>query len=121
MKEGCIFCAIAEGKNKAQRVYESEEVIAFKDLYPMAKHHFLFILKEHDNNISETAARSGDVGKIFSAIKEFTEGKKNRAAFRFDNGFRIVTNEGRAGGQSVFHTHFHLLAGETLGHFGALK
>jgi histidine triad (HIT) family protein len=114
MSDNCLFCKILKGDIPSQKVFENENVVAFKDLYPQAKIHILFIHKNHTANINEMAEDPASITHIFSAIKEYTT-KEKLDSF----GFRIVTNLGANAGQSVFHTHFHLLAGEKLGHFGS--
>jgi histidine triad (HIT) family protein len=107
----CLFCKIFSGDIPASKIYESEKVIGFKDLYPQAKIHHLFIHKNHTSSVQEM--KPSEVAEIFSAIREWSLKESN-----IKNGFRIVTNSGLDAGQSVFHTHFHLLGGEPLGRFG---
>lgn len=110
----CIFCKIAQGSIPATKVFESDEVIGFKDLHPLAAKHFLFIHKSHSKNVVEMVESDPDqVKAIYQAIGEFS--KKEGLA---DSGLRVVTNLGKHGGQTVFHTHFHVLGGEQLGGFG---
>lgn len=111
--EDCLFCKIIKNEIPSTRVYEDDLVIAFKDLYPQAKEHYLFISKSHTKNINELSENSSELSSIFSAIKKFTQEKKLD-----EEGFRVVTNLGKNAGQTVFHTHFHILAGEKLGTFG---
>lgn len=111
----CIFCKIVNGDIPSTRVFENEKVIAFKDLKPQAKLHYLFIHKGHSRDLNDMVARDlSQVQDIFCAIKEFSESEGLT-----QKGYRIVNNIGPDAGQTVFHTHFHLLAGEPLGHFGA--
>jgi histidine triad (HIT) family protein len=114
--EDCLFCKIIEKEVPAEIVYESEKVIAFKDINPSAKVHLLFIHKSHTENMAEMVRR--DVRKVtdvLSAIVEFCEESGLEKT-----GYRVVTNVGKDAGQVVFHTHFHVLAGQPLsGHFGA--
>ena len=111
----CLFCQIVEGKIPSEKVFENDRVLGFKDLYPQAKEHYLFIHKKHTHNINELIGQDPDqVKDIFIAIKEFT---KSQALS--ENGFRVVTNLGADGGQTVFHTHFHVLGGEQLKVFGS--
>jgi histidine triad (HIT) family protein len=107
----CLFCKIINGTIPAEKVFENSKVIGFKDLYPQAKEHYLFIHKTHTTNINDTEGVM--VAEIFSAIKEFTSQQLEKT------GFRVVTNLGTDAGQTVFHTHFHVLGGETLRGFGA--
>ncbi len=112
--ESCIFCKIVKGEIPSTKVYEDDKVYGFVDLYPQAKIHLLFIHKSHTKNINEMALSPEAIGEVFTAIKIYSE-----QAGLDKNGFRIVTNLGPEAGQTVFHTHFHVLGGEQLKRFGA--
>lgn len=114
MSADCIFCKIVKGEIPSKKTYEDDFVIGFVDLHPQAKLHYLFIHKTHSPNINEMITDEKSVVQIFKAIKAFTQQESLDAG-----GFRIVTNMGKNSGQTVFHTHFHVLAGEKLGHFGS--
>lgn len=100
------------GEIPCEKVFENEDVLGFKDIYPQAKEHYLFINKVHAVNINESELKN--TSQVFSAIKEFTTANDLEK-----NGFRVVTNLGPNGRQTVFHTHFHVLGGEMLGSFGS--
>ena len=108
----CLFCKIIKNEIPSTKVFENDKVLAFVDINPMAKEHYLFISKNHSKNINEM--NPNDIAEIMSAIKEFTQGNDLEK-----NGFRIVTNINDHGCQTVFHTHFHVLGGEQLRGFGA--
>lgn len=112
--DNCIFCKIAKGEIPSKKVFENENVYAFQDLYPQAKIHLLFIHKKHTSHINQMSDDPSTIGDVFKAISSYThqEGLDRE-------GFRVVTNLGPNAGQTVFHTHFHVLAGEKLGHFGS--
>lgn len=111
----CIFCKIVEGKIPSTKIFEDENVIGFKDLRPQAKIHQLFIHKKHTRDVNDLAKNDAkELSDIFNAIRHYTEQEGLTKV-----GFRVVTNLGPHAGQTVFHTHFHVLAGEPLGHFGA--
>jgi histidine triad (HIT) family protein len=114
MSNDCIFCKIAKGEIPSNKIYEDEFVLGFVDLHPQAKIHHLFIHKTHTKNINELSLNTKALSETFLAIKKFTE-----SAGLDQDGFRIVTNLGKNAGQTVFHTHFHVLAGEKLGLFGS--
>jgi histidine triad (HIT) family protein len=114
MSTDCLFCKIAKGEIPSQKIYEDDSVLGFVDLYPQARLHYLFIHKNHSKNINEMTKNPQSIADIFIAIKNFSESEKLDG-----DGFRVVTNLGKNAGQTVFHTHFHLLAGEKLGHFGS--
>lgn len=114
MVEDCLFCQIIAGKIPSKKVYEDDNVYAFEDIHPMAKTHWLFIHKNHTKDISEMAASPEQLEQLFGAIT-----KVAKAEGLDQTGYRVVTNLGTNGGQTVFHTHFHVLGGERLGRFGA--
>ncbi len=109
----CIFCKIVEGKIPSTKVFENEKVLGFVDLHPQAKIHLLFVHKNHTANVSEMAKKPEDIGVVFKSIAVYAKLKGLD-----QSGYRVVTNNGVEAGQSVFHTHFHLVAGEHLGRFG---
>jgi histidine triad (HIT) family protein len=106
----CIFCKIANGEIPTNLVYEDELVAAFNDLNPIAPVHILIVPKAHIASALELdSSNSGVVAHIFEVA-----GKIAREQGFADDGFRLVNNCGRDGGQTVLHLHFHLLAGKTL-------
>lgn len=110
--ENCLFCKIIKGEIPSTKVYESDRVIAFKDLNPVAPIHVLFVHKNHNKNINDMSDNSSEnILDVFKSIAEFT---KHEGLASANEGFRVITNSGVNGGQSVFHTHFHLLAGKRL-------
>jgi len=111
MKHGeCIFCKIIDGKIPSTKVFENEKVYAFKDIQPHAAIHFLFIHKNHTTDVNNLMTNEpSQILDIFSAIKEVTMREKMDV-----QGFRVLTNLGPHAGQTVFHTHFHVLGGEPL-------
>ncbi|MGE3609833.1 MAG: histidine triad nucleotide-binding protein [Bacteriovoracaceae bacterium] len=111
----CIFCKIIEGKIPSTKIFENDSVVGFKDLRPQSKEHYLFIHRRHTANINEMAdSDPNQLVELFKAISDFT-----KSDGLIKNGFRVVTNQGPHAGQTVFHTHFHVLGGEPLGHFGS--
>ncbi|MBP9680296.1 MAG: HIT domain-containing protein [Bacteriovorax sp.] len=111
--EDCLFCKIISGVIPSKKVFENEKVYAFEDIHPQADTHLLFLHKNHTTNINEMSKESNAIGEVFSAIADFTKDKDLSR-----EGFRVVTNLGKNAGQTVFHTHFHVVGGEVLGHFG---
>ncbi len=112
--DDCLFCKIIEEKIASEKVFENDLVLGFKDISPMAKEHYLFVHKGHSTDINNMIEKNpNQVIHIYKAINEFTSGTELE-----EKGFRVVTNMGPRAGQSVFHTHFHLLGGEQLGRFG---
>jgi histidine triad (HIT) family protein len=105
----CLFCKIIAGEIPSKKVYEDEYVYAFHDIAPMAPVHVLFVPKQHmDSADAVSAENSVYVAKIFEAIP------KVAAELGLANGYRVITNCGEDGCQSVKHLHFHLLGGKKL-------
>jgi histidine triad (HIT) family protein len=105
----CLFCKIIAGEIPSKKVYEDEYVYAFYDIAPMAPVHVLFVPKQHmDSADAVSAENSVYVAKIFEAIP------KVAAELGLANGYRVITNCGEDGCQSVKHLHFHLLGGKKL-------
>lgn len=105
----CIFCKIANGEIPSTKVYEDDKILAFKDLNPQARVHLLVIPKEHiccADKIDST--NSNNIALIFEKIPEIAK------ASGCTNGYRVITNCGEDGCQSVKHLHFHILGGEKL-------
>ncbi len=105
----CLFCRIIAGEIPSKKVYEDEYVYAFYDIAPMAPVHVLLIPKQHmDSADAVTAENSVYVAKIFEAIPAVAK------ELGLENGYRVITNCGEDGCQSVKHLHFHLLGGKKL-------
>jgi histidine triad (HIT) family protein len=99
-----IFSKIVRREIPADVVYEDDLVLAFRDVQPQAPVHILVIPKEPIVSLAETTADDRDLlGHILVTIAEIARREE------LDNGYRVVTNIGTDGGQSVFHLHFHLL------------
>ena len=106
----CLFCKIIEGAIPSQRVYEDDYVYAFRDIAPQAPVHILVVPKEHVESAAMlTSENSALAAKCFEAIAKIA---KNEG---LGGGFRVITNSGDDGGQTVFHLHFHILGGRALG------
>jgi histidine triad (HIT) family protein len=106
----CIFCDIVNREIESDIVYEDEQVIAFRDVNPQAPVHILIVPKEHiATTLDLTEDNSEVIGHIYQVAVELA--KEEGIA---EDGFRIVNNCNEAGGQTVFHIHFHLLGGRNL-------
>jgi len=106
----CIFCAIAENKIPTKIVYEDTEIIAFHDINPQAPIHVLVIPRKHIEKVSEaTEADQELLGKIILVGNQIA--KKLGID---ESGFRMVINNGRDGGQHVYHIHLHVLGGRKM-------
>lgn len=109
--EDCLFCKIIKGEIPCKKVYEDEKILAFYDIHPAAPIHILVIPKKHIASLAHLEKEDeAIVGKIYSVINEIAEEK----AFKQD-GYRVIVNCGKNGGQEVMHLHFHVLAGTQLG------
>ena len=102
----CIFCRIARGEIPSSKVYEDEDVFAFRDINPKAPVHFLIIPKSHIASLAD--ARPEDAALLGKMINLVPVLAKQQGC---DNGFRTVINTGRDGGQEVPHLHIHVLGG----------
>ena len=107
--ENCIFCKIAAGEIPSTKVYEDEQILAFRDIAPMAPVHILVIPKAHIGSVNEiNAENAAIVAHIFTVIPQIA------AAEKLENGYRVVSNCGPDAGQTVHHLHFHILGGKQL-------
>lgn len=107
----CIFCEIAAGARPADRVYEDDQAVAFRDINPMAPVHILVIPREHITGPQAIDGDNADVAGHLIAVSTRIARELGIAA----DGYRLVLNEGRQGGQSVYHMHLHLLGGRPMG------
>jgi histidine triad (HIT) family protein len=107
MLNDCLFCAIAAGEIPSTQVYADDRVVAFRDLAPRAPTHILLVPRAHIASAAtltdEDASLAGHLLAIAASIAR-TEGIA-------DGGYRLVTNVGPWGGQTVDHLHFHLMGG----------
>lgn len=109
--ENCLFCKIIKGEIPCKKVYEDDRVLVIEDIAPQAPLHLLLLPKRHFVNCLDMTAQDEElVGYVFRKAGEIA-GEKGFA----ESGFRLVQNNGAGAGQSVFHIHFHLLAGRGLG------
>ena len=106
----CLFCQIDKGEIPAEKVYDGEEVYAIKDINPQAPTHLLIIPKKHFTSLLDMEEEDERLlGATLNVGKHLAK-KMNLES----SGFRIVLNTGSGAGQSVFHIHFHLLAGRPM-------
>jgi histidine triad (HIT) family protein len=104
----CLFCKIAARRIPSQVVLEDDDVVAFRDVNPMAPLHVLVIPKRHVASIAEAAPHT--IGRLGAAAARVA-----RDAGYAARGYRVVANVGPDAGQTVGHLHFHVLAGRSLG------
>ncbi len=108
--ENCLFCKIIAGDIPSSKVYEDEHVFAFRDINPQAPVHILIVPKTHvDNALALEGEGAQIAAQVFAAAAKIA-----KAEGIAESGFRIITNCGRDGAQSVNHLHFHLLGGTQL-------
>lgn len=106
----CIFCKIVEGELPAEIIFESDSVVAFKDLNPVAPFHCLIIPRKHIATINDIAPDDQNVVGELSVAAASIAAQQGFA----NDGYRTVMNCGDDGGQTVYHIHLHLLAGRKL-------
>ena len=110
MAPDCLFCKIVAGTIPAERVYEDDCCLAFRDTHPQAPTHLLIIPKEHLASHAHASANETElVGRLFAAAAEIARGRE------LTDGYRMVVNTGPDGGQTVAHLHIHLLGGRHMG------
>ena len=102
----CIFCRIGRGEIPAAKVYEDEEILAFRDINPQRPVHVLVIPKRHITSLATVAEGDAPVlGRMLAKAGEIA------AAEGCSDGFRAIINTGRVGGQEVPHLHLHIVGG----------
>ena len=106
----CVFCRIIKKEISSKIVYEDEDCVAFEDVNPQAPVHVLIIPRLHTPSVSELAHE--DVGLIGRLVKTCVRIADMKGIGR--TGYRIVTNTGDHGGQTVFHLHWHVLGGRPM-------
>jgi len=103
----CIFCQIVAGEIPNNSVDENDEFMAFHDLYPKAPIHVLIIPKKHIECFQDVD------GDTMARLTEFAQGVARKLGLD-KSGYRLITNNGRDGGQEIPHLHFHMLGGGKL-------
>ena len=103
----CLFCRIVRGEIPSDKVFEDDLVLAFRDIAPRSPTHFLVIPKEHIASAADLTEADGPLlGRLFATTARIARDEGIAEA-----GYRLVSNVGRWGGQSVDHLHFHLMGG----------
>lgn len=105
--EDCIFCTIVAGEIPAEVLGRTEHAIAIKDLHPQAPFHALVVPLDHHENAAASAAADPAVIGHLVALADTVARESGNADYR------LIANTGAAAGQSVFHTHFHVLGGSS--------
>ena len=108
--DNCLFCKILEGEIPAERIYESDTAVAFRDINPQAPIHALVIPRKHISTINDIDVDDeAIIGSLYSAARHIAA-EEGIA----DEGYRAVMNCNEGAGQSVFHIHLHVLGGRRL-------
>jgi histidine triad (HIT) family protein len=106
LSQDCIFCRIVRGELPSRKIYEDDEILAFHDIRPLAPVHFLIIPKVHVVNLYDADMKHQAVlGRMLGMAGQLAREQG------LDDGFRTVVNNGRIGGQEVYHLHLHVLGG----------
>lgn len=105
----CIFCKIGDGEVPADVVYRDEDVMAIRDVNPQAPVHLLVLPVAHHANMAQMWGVDGALATRLVELASML-GQEHGGA----DGFRLVVNTGRAGGQTVDHVHVHVLAGRPM-------
>lgn len=105
----CLFCRIVAGTVPAAKVHDDDMVVAFRDIAPRAPTHILVIPRDHIPSAGDLTEDDGPMlGRLFATVAELA-----RSEGIADAGYRLVSNVGRWGGQTVDHLHIHLLGGRS--------
>lgn len=106
----CLFCKIVKGEIPSQKVYEDDEIYAFKDINPAAPIHFLMIPKKHISMLAAVEVSDAPLlGKMMELAPRLAQEQGCRTGK--EGGFRLVVNNGVDGGQEVYHLHLHVMGG----------
>ena len=108
----CIFCKIANNELPANVVYRDEQVTAFRDIHPAAPTHILIVPNRHVDSVSALTVED----ELLAGHLLTVAGSLARAEGIADMGYRLITNTGPHGGQTVFHLHIHLIGGQPMRH-----
>ena len=104
--DDCIFCKIVRGEIPAQKVYEDGELLAFKDIHPVAPVHVLVIPKLHVASLYDSdPSHEAILGRLLLRVPQIAREQG------CSDGFRTIVNTGRVGRQEVYHLHLHILGG----------
>lgn len=107
----CLFCKIIAGDIPSDKVYEDDKMLAFKDIEPQAPAHIVIVPKAHISSANEITSENAEyIAHIWTVIPKIA--KELGIA---ENGYRVVNNCGKDGGQTVNHIHFHLMGGREFG------
>ena len=112
MSEDCIFCKIISGEIPGEKVYEDDQVTAFRDIHPVAPTHILIVPNQHIPSVN-------DLSEVDEGLAGHMLVVANKLAAQeglTENGYRLIVNTGPHAGQVVFHLHLHLIGGQKMRH-----
>lgn len=110
MSDDCIFCKIVSGELPSEQLYQDEQVIAFRDLHPVAPVHVLVIPRKHIPSMNDLEDEDKPlIGEMFSVTRDLA-----RHLGLAKSGYRLIVNNGPDGGQVVYHLHLHLIGGHRM-------
>jgi histidine triad (HIT) family protein len=108
----CIFCKIIAGEIPSEKVFDDQQVTAFRDIHPVAPTHILIIPNKHIASINELTPDDEQlVGHLFTTGKALAKEEGID-----ESGYRLIINVGPDGGQEVYHLHLHLIGGQKMRH-----
>ncbi len=110
MTDSCIFCRIVSNEAQATIVYRDEQVTAFRDTHPVAPTHILVVPNRHIESVAALETEDEQlVGHLFTVARKLAEAEGIARG-----GYRLITNTGPNGGQTIFHLHLHLIGGHRM-------
>ncbi len=108
--EDCLFCKFINGEIPVNKLYEDENMIIIRDIAPMAKNHYLLIIKSHFKYLAEMTEKDSEM--LRKCLKKLPSLKEELG---LQDGYRLVINQGDDAGQTVPHLHVHILCGQKMG------
>jgi histidine triad (HIT) family protein len=110
MTNSCAFCKIVSGESRAEIVYRDEQTTAFRDIHPAAPTHILIVPNKHIESVGALDVEDEQLmGHLFTVARRLAEEEGISKG-----GYRLITNTGTDGGQTVFHLHLHLIGGQRM-------
>lgn len=112
MTNSCHFCKIVSGDGRAEIVYRDGQATAFRDIHPVAPTHILIVPDKHIDSVNALEPKNeGLMGHLFTVARQLAQEEGIS-----ESGYRLITNTGADGGQTIFHLHVHLIGGQRMRH-----